>query len=106
LAKEEIMTANYSQSKKKPVAKMVLFGICSAMIYGAVLSYQSIITGYFTRGALYAALPIAGAFVLSYIHGHFTSYFWSVLGIEAKKSAVVRQRREAEGVKRNEHAQS
>jgi ABC-type transport system involved in multi-copper enzyme maturation permease subunit len=100
------MTANYSKSKKKPVGKMVLFGICSVIIYGAVLSYQSIITGYFTRGALYAALPIAGAFVLSYVHGHFTGYFWSVLGIEAKKSAVVRQSREAEHSERKEHVQS
>jgi len=100
------MAANYSKSKKKPLGKMILFGICSAIIFGAVLSYQSIITGYFTRGALYAALPIAGAFAISYIHGHFTGYFWSVLGIEAKKSAVVRQKTEAERPERREHPQS
>jgi len=100
------MAANYSKSKKKPVGKMVLFGICSAIIFGAVLSYQSIITGYFTRGALYAVLPIAAAFAISYVHGHFTCYFWSVLGIEAKKSAVVRQKTEAEHPERREHPQS
>ena len=82
------MAADYGKSKKKLVGKMVLFGICSAIIYGAVLSYQSLITAYFTRGALYAALPIGGAFALSYVHGHFTGYFWSVLGIEANKKAL------------------
>lgn len=82
------MAADYSKSRKKPVGKMVLFGIGSVIIYGAVLSYQGMITAYFTRGALFAALPIAGAFAISYIHGHFTGYFWSVLGIEAKRKAV------------------
>jgi hypothetical protein len=99
-----IMAAGHSKSKK-PVGKMVLFGVCSTIIYGAVLSYQGVITAYFTRGALYTALPIAGAFALSYVHGHFTGYFWSVLGIEAKKSAVVRQSPEAERTDRMERPQ-
>lgn len=86
------------------MGKMVLFGICSAIIYGAVLSYQGLITAYFTRGALYAALPIAGAFALSYVHGHFTGYFWSVLGVEAKRKAVS-PRSEAERTDRLEHTQ-
>jgi hypothetical protein len=83
------MTADSSSSKKKPVGKLIVFGICSAIIYGTILSCQGLITAYFTRGALYAALPIAGAFTLSYVHGHFTGYFWSVLGIEARKGSVV-----------------
>jgi hypothetical protein len=99
------MAADYSKSKRKPIGKMVLFGICSTIIYVAVLSYQGLITAYFTRGALYAVLPIAGAFTLSYVHGHFTGYFWSVVGVEAKKSAVVRQRPEAERTDRRERPQ-
>jgi hypothetical protein len=100
-----IMAADHSKSNRKPTGKMVIFGICSAIIYTALLSHQGLITAYFTRGALYAALPIAGAFTLSYVHGHFTGYFWSVLGIEARKSAVVRQRPEAERTDRREHPQ-
>jgi hypothetical protein len=83
-----IMAAAHSKSAKKPVGKMVIFGICSTIIYGALLSYQGLITSYFTRGAFYAAMPIAGAFLLSYVHGHFTSYFWSVLGIEANQRSL------------------
>lgn len=82
------MAAGYKKSTKKPVGKLVVFGICSAIIYVAVLSYQGLITTYFTRGALYAVLPIAGAFALSYVHGHFAGYFWTVLGIEANKKAL------------------
>ena len=99
------MATDYTKLKKKPVGKMVLFGICSAIIYGAVLSYQGLITAYFTRGALYAVLPIAGAFALSYIHGHFAGYFWTVLGIEAKKSAVARPRPEVERPDKRERPQ-
>ena len=89
------MAADHSKSAKKPIGKMVLFGIGSAIIYVALLSYQGLITAYFTRGALYALLPIAGAFTLSYVHGHFTGYFWTVLGIEARKGAVVKVERPA-----------
>ena len=81
------MGKGYS-GKKKPVGKVLLFGIGSAVLYTLVLSYQGLITAYFTRGALYAVLPIASAFAFSYVHGHFMGYFWSVLGIEANKRAV------------------
>lgn len=99
------MAADYNRLMKKPVGKMVAFGIFSAIIYGALFSYQSLITAYFTRGALYAVLPIAGAFALSYFHGHFTGYFWTVLGIEAKKTAVVRPRPEVRQPVRRESPQ-
>jgi hypothetical protein len=84
-----IMAADYSKSKKKPIGKLVIFGICSAVGYGVLLTHQGLVTAYFTRGALYALLPIAAAFAISFIHGNFTSYFWTVLGIEAKKSSIV-----------------
>jgi len=99
------MAADYSKSKKKPVGKLVIFGIFSAVTYGAVLMYQGLITMYFTKGALYAALPIAGAFALSFLHGNFTSYFWTVLGIEAKKGAVVRKTPEVGRPDRRERPQ-
>ena len=90
------------KSKKKPVLKMILYGVVSVSLYAAVLTHQDLITAYFTRGALYATLPIATAFLFSFVHGGFTNYFWSVLGIEAKKGAVVRQKPEAERVDRRE----
>jgi len=82
------MSADYGKSKKKPVGKLIAFGIGSTILYAAVFAYQGVITAYFTRGALYAFLPIATAFAFSYVHGGFTGYFWSVLGIEATKRAL------------------
>ncbi len=82
------MAADYGKPKKKPVGKVVVYGIFSAILYTLLLSHQGLITAYFTRGALYAALPIGTAFAFSVVHGGFTNYFWSVLGIEAKKKSI------------------
>lgn len=82
------MGNDHGAAKKRPVGKMVLYGIMSVVLYAAMFSYQGAITAYFTRGAWYAALPIATAFAISFIHGGFTNYFWSVLGIEATKKAL------------------
>lgn len=89
------MAQDYGSKKKKPFGKMIFYGILSTALYAAVLSYQGLITAYFTRGAWYAALPIATVFAISFVHGGFTNYFWSVLGIEATKKAL-RTKPEAE----------
>ena len=99
------MAADFNRKKKKPIGKMLLFGVGSTILYALVFTYQGLITSYFTRGALYATLPIASAFAFSYIHGHFTGYFWSVLGIEAKQSAVVKPRIDVERPEKRERLQ-
>jgi len=71
------------ENKKKPVGKMVGFGIGTATLYAAVFMNADTVTSYFTRGSWYAALPIATVFVFSFVHGAFASNLWSVLGIEA-----------------------
>ena len=39
-------------------------------------------------GAVFALLPVATVFAVSYFHGNFTSSFWSALGIEASKKTT------------------
>lgn len=74
-----------SESKKKPVSKLIIYGIGSVVLYWLLLTNQDLINQNFGRGGIYALLPVATAFVFSFIHGNFTSYFWTVLGVEAKK---------------------
>jgi hypothetical protein len=88
LKRRIIMAQKYENLKKKPVGKMIAFGMLSAALYTTLLMNQSAITGLFTRGAWYAALPIATAFAISFVHGGFTNYFWSVMGIEATKKSL------------------
>jgi hypothetical protein len=74
-----------SSTKKKPVGKMIVMGILSIALYAALLSNQDMVNSVFGKGGWYALLPIATAFVFSFIHGAFTGDFWTVLGIEAAK---------------------
>jgi hypothetical protein len=73
------------EKKKKPIVKMLFFGIISISAYTTVFTHQGLITEYFTRGGWYAILPIITAFFFSFTHGSFANYVLSVLGIEAKK---------------------
>jgi F0F1-type ATP synthase assembly protein I len=84
------MADKRSSIKKKPYGKAILFGIVVAVLYVTLLTHQGLITANFTRGGLYALLPIATAFVFSFFHGSFTSAFWTVLGVEAKKKKEVK----------------
>jgi drug/metabolite transporter superfamily protein YnfA len=74
-----------NEAKKKPYATLILMGIVSLALYATLLLQQDLITRYFAHGGIYAFLPIATAFLFSYVHGNFTGSFWTVLGIEASK---------------------
>jgi len=77
-----------SNSRKKPVAAMIVTGLISLALYAALLMKQDLLIDVFGRGGLYALLPIVTAFIFSYFHGQFTGHFWSVLGIEAAKKKM------------------
>ena len=76
--------------RKKPIGKMILFGIMSITLYVLLLSNQDFINNNFVRGGIYALLPIATAFIFSFFHGNFTGSFWTVLGVEARKKKEVK----------------
>lgn len=83
-------------SRKSHFLKTILFGAMTAVFYAAVFSNSDFIMKYFTRGGLFALLPVATVFAFSYAHGSFTSNFWSALGIEGSKGAVLKQRKTVE----------
>jgi F0F1-type ATP synthase assembly protein I len=64
---------------------MLFMGILSIALYVTLLQNQDLVNNSFARGGLYALLPIATAFIFSFIHGSFTGNFWTVMGIEAAK---------------------
>jgi hypothetical protein len=79
------MAGNPGIRRKKPYLKAIFLGVASLSGYIAVFTNEEIITSNFTRGGVYAALPIAAAFIFSFVHGSFANYVLSVFGIEAKK---------------------
>jgi len=78
-------------TKKQALLRMAGFGVASAAIYGAVFQHANALTEMFSRGGVYAAMPIATVFLVSYVHGGFASNLWSALGITAKSPAKTAQ---------------
>lgn len=72
-------------TRKRPYAQAAAWGIVSVGMYFALYHFEGDINGTFARGGVYAMLPIATAFAFSFVHGNFTSDFWSALGVEASK---------------------
>jgi F0F1-type ATP synthase assembly protein I len=79
------MAAKSQNIKKKPYGALLVMGLLSVALYTLLLLKQNTINTYFAMGGAYAFLPIATAFIFSFVHGSFTGNFWTVLGIEASK---------------------
>ena len=79
------MASSNGSSKKKPYGAAIILGIISLALYVGLLTQQEVVNQYFTKGGVYAFLPIATAFIFSFVHGNFTGNFWTVLGVEASK---------------------
>jgi hypothetical protein len=71
--------------KPKPYPKLIASGIASGALYLALFLYeQEILTSFTRTDGLYPALPVLAAFVFSFVHGAFASYFWEVVGVTAR----------------------
>jgi hypothetical protein len=73
-------------TKKKALVSAIIFGVLSCGLYALLFVKEDLINSTFGKGGAYALLPIATAFLFSFVHGNFTGSFWSALGIEAAKS--------------------
>jgi hypothetical protein len=78
------MSSTPMANSAKPIGKTILLGAISAALYAAVFWKADFVMKLFTRGGLYAALPIATVFAVSFAHGAFASNLWSLLGIQAR----------------------
>ena len=78
-----VMTAK----KKKPLGKLVVYGLGSVAMFAAVYLFQDQLLVNSARGGAYTALPIATVFLFSWVHGTFAGTLWEVLGITAVKKA-------------------
>jgi hypothetical protein len=77
-----------SSTRKKPVGKMLVTGLLSIALYAILFRNQDLVSNVFTRGGLYAFLPIGTALIFSFVHGTFTGHFWTVMGVEASKKKM------------------
>jgi len=73
-------------TKKKALVSAIVMGALSIGLYALLFVKEDLINSTFGRGGAYALLPIATAFLFSFVHGSFTGNFWTALGIEAARS--------------------
>ena len=80
-----------SSDRRKLYRATLLSGAVSISSYILLYTHQDWVTRSFTRGGMYAVLPIATAFYFSLVHGTFTSCLLRVLGFRAATSAAADQ---------------
>lgn len=73
------------------VLKAVAYGAASIALYLLLFLYSEQFVEWAQRTRdgekLLFIIPIAVAFVFSYVHGAFTGYFWDALGLKAAKGS-------------------
>ncbi len=75
-------------SRRRARNRAFLFGGMSLALYAALFLFSKPLMAAFTKGHFYALLPVATAFLFSYVHGTFTGSFWTAMGIDASSKAV------------------
>ncbi len=82
---ERRMAKESDRRGSKPIGKTAGYGLAAAALYAGVFWHSDTVMRYFTKGAWYAALPIATVFIFSLVHGAFAHHLWEALGIQAAK---------------------
>jgi hypothetical protein len=65
------------------IMKTVALGLAALVLYWLLFAYEAAILDVSARGRWYFLVPIAIAFLFSFVHGAFTGRFWDALGIKA-----------------------
>jgi hypothetical protein len=65
------------------MTKTVLLGLAALVLYWLLFANEAAILDVSARGRWYFLVPIAIAFLFSFVHGAFTGRFWDALGIKA-----------------------
>ncbi len=80
-----------SVNRRRLYGTTLLLGAVSISSYILLYTHQEWVTRNFTRGGVYAVLPIATAFYFSFVHGTFTSCLLHVLGFRVAGSGATDQ---------------
>uniref|UniRef100_I2Q3F8 Uncharacterized protein n=1 Tax=Desulfovibrio sp. U5L TaxID=596152 RepID=I2Q3F8_9BACT len=90
------------KTRKRNTVRSVVFGAGAVALYAAVFTHSDLFTDLSAKGGVYAVVPVITVFLFSYVHGSFTSAFWSALGIEASKGATAKKQPAATAEKRKD----
>ncbi len=84
-SEQERMSTN---NRRKLHITTFVSGILSISSYILLYTHQEWVTRNFTRGGIYALLPIVTAFYFSFIHGTFTSCLLHTFGLRVATKKI------------------
>lgn len=73
-----------SHDSSRVLIQTLIYGAVSIALYFCLYLFADNILEMSRQGRWYFTLPIAIAFVFSFVHGNFTGQFWDLFGIKAK----------------------
>lgn len=72
---------------RKTITATLSYGLVSAALYGLLIAYSDLFVELAQRTRegekAWFLIPLAIAFLFSWVHGNFTGYFWEALGLRA-----------------------
>jgi hypothetical protein len=74
----------YKGSDRK-LSKLVIYGVPSIGLYSLLYAFEDSLLALSAQGGWLFIIPVAIAFLFSFVHGGFTAHFWDLLGIKARK---------------------
>lgn len=79
------------KSKLNQILLTLTYGAVSVALYWLLLTHSDQLVEFAKRThqgeKMYFLVPIAIAFLFSFVHGAFTGHFWEALGIKAAKGS-------------------
>jgi len=75
-----------STKRKTKLIKLFLWGIAVVALYVGLYLNETLLIRWTAQGHWTFIVPIAIAFLFSFVHGNFTGEFWDVLNIKPKLS--------------------
>lgn len=79
------MTRVAAVGANRKTARTLALGVLTLLLYASLFLMQDLVLHVSALGGWYGLIPVAIAFVFSLAHGAFTSYFWDMLGVKARK---------------------
>ena len=73
-------------ARSQETTKVLVFGATSLVLYALLYIFEEELLHHSSKGDWFFIIPVAIAFLFSFIHGSFTHHFWDALGIKAKSS--------------------
>ncbi|OGA51727.1 MAG: hypothetical protein A3G24_18035 [Betaproteobacteria bacterium RIFCSPLOWO2_12_FULL_62_13] len=83
--REPVKSIARDPGKRRQLIRTALLGAGTGALYWSMFANEKQILELSAKGHWYFIVPLAIAFVFSFVHGSFTAEFWNALGVRANR---------------------